>query len=74
MLVRQIGIDLGTTNTVVYTPGKGFVINEPTIVALSLPENKVLAVGHEAKEMIAGRPATFPLTGLLRTASSRITT
>jgi rod shape-determining protein MreB len=56
MLVRQIGIDLGTTNTVVYTPGKGFVINEPTIVALSLPENKVLAVGHDAKEMIGRTP------------------
>jgi len=56
MLVRQIGIDLGTTNTVVYTPGKGFVINEPTIVALSLPENKVLAVGREAKDMIGRTP------------------
>jgi rod shape-determining protein MreB len=56
MLVRQIGIDLGTTNTVVYTPSKGFVINEPTIVALSLPENKVLAVGREAKEMIGRTP------------------
>jgi len=56
MFVRQIGIDLGTTNTVVYTPGKGFVINEPTIVALSLPSNKVLAVGHEAKEMIGRTP------------------
>lgn len=56
MLVRQIGIDLGTTNTVVYTPGKGFIINEPTIVALSLPENKVLAVGRDAKEMIGRTP------------------
>ena len=56
MFVKQIGIDLGTTNTVVYTPRKGFVINEPTIVALSLPSNKVLAVGHEAKEMIGRTP------------------
>jgi rod shape-determining protein MreB len=56
MLTRQIGIDLGTTNTVVFVPGKGFVINEPTIVALSLPENKVLAVGKEAKEMIGRTP------------------
>jgi rod shape-determining protein MreB len=56
MLTRKIGIDLGTTNTVVYVPGRGFVINEPTIVALSLPENKVLAVGREAKEMIGRTP------------------
>jgi len=56
MFVKQIGIDLGTTNTVVFTPNKGFIINEPTIVALSLPENKVLAVGREAKEMIGRTP------------------
>ena len=56
MLTRQIGIDLGTTNTVVFVPGKGFIINEPTIVALSLPDNKVLAVGKEAKEMIGRTP------------------
>jgi rod shape-determining protein MreB len=56
MFTRQVGIDLGTTNTVVLTPGKGFVVNEPTIVALSLPENKVLAVGKEAKEMIGRTP------------------
>ena len=52
MFVRKIGIDLGTTNTVVFVPGKGIIIDEPTIVALTLPENNVLAVGKEAKEMI----------------------
>lgn len=56
MFVKRIGIDLGTTNTVVFVPGKGFVINEPTIVALSLPENSVMAVGAEAKEMIGRTP------------------
>ncbi len=56
MFVRKIGIDLGTTNTVVFVPGKGFIINEPTIVALTLPENTVLAVGKEAKEMIGRTP------------------
>ncbi len=56
MLVKRIGIDLGTTNTVVFVPGKGFIINEPTIVALSLPENSVMAVGAEAKEMIGRTP------------------
>lgn len=52
MFVRKIGIDLGTANTIVFVPGKGFIINEPTIVALSKPENSVLAVGSEAKDMI----------------------
>ncbi len=56
MLVRKIGIDLGTTNTVVFLPNKGFIINEPSIVALSLPDNSVLAVGREAKEMIGRTP------------------
>jgi len=57
MLVRKIGIDLGTANTIVLVPGKGFVINEPTIVAMSSPENAVLAVGREAKEMLGRTPA-----------------
>ncbi|NCQ02560.1 rod shape-determining protein, partial [Candidatus Wolfebacteria bacterium] len=52
-----IGIDLGTTNTIIFVPGRGFVINEPTIVALSLPDNMVLAVGKEAKEMVGRTPA-----------------
>jgi rod shape-determining protein MreB len=56
MFTGRIGIDLGTTNTVVYVPKKGFVINEPTIVALSLPQNSVLAVGREAKDMIGRTP------------------
>lgn len=57
MFIRKIGIDLGTANTIVFVPGKGFVINEPTIVALSMPENKVMAVGKEAKDMIGRTPS-----------------
>lgn len=56
MLTRKIGIDLGTANTIVFVPGRGFIINEPTIVSLSLPDNKVLAVGKEAKDMIGRTP------------------
>lgn len=56
MFTRKIGIDLGTANTIVFLPGKGFIINEPTIVALSVPDNTVLAVGREAKEMIGRTP------------------
>jgi len=57
MFTRKIGIDLGTTTTIVFVPGRGFIINEPTIVALSLPDNSVLAVGKEAKEMVGRTPA-----------------
>ncbi|RJQ28365.1 rod shape-determining protein [Candidatus Parcubacteria bacterium] len=56
MFTSKIGIDLGTANTVVFVPGKGFIINEPTIVALSKPDNTVMAVGVEAKEMIGRTP------------------
>src|SRR3989344_8627441 len=56
MFTRKIGIDLGTANTLVFVPGKGFIINEPTIVALSVPDNTVLAVGREAKEMVGRTP------------------
>ncbi len=57
MFIRKIGIDLGTANTIVFLPGRGFVINEPTIVALSVPDYKVIAVGKEAKEMIGRTPS-----------------
>jgi rod shape-determining protein MreB len=56
MFVRKIGIDLGTTNTLVFLPDKGIVINEPTVVALRKPDNDVLAVGAEAKEMVGRTP------------------
>src|SRR3990167_1132782 len=59
MFVRKIGIDLGTTNTLVFVPGKGVVVNEPSVVAISLLENKVLAVGNEAKEMLGRTPDTI---------------
>jgi len=56
MLVRQLGIDLGTANTLVFIPKKGIVINEPSVVAISVDENKVLAIGLEAKEMLGRTP------------------
>lgn len=48
----QLGIDLGTTYTLVYVPGRGIVLNEPSVVAVSEQENKILAVGDEAKAMV----------------------
>jgi rod shape-determining protein MreB and related proteins len=56
MFTKHIGIDLGTANTLVYVPKKGIIINEPTVVAISVVDNKVMAVGHEAKEMLGRTP------------------
>ena len=56
MFLKKIGIDLGTTNILVYVPKRGIIINEPSVVAISLPDNKILAVGSEAKEMIGRTP------------------
>lgn len=56
MFIRKIGIDLGTANTLVFVPGKGIVVNEPSVVAVSLAENRILAVGNEAKEMLGRTP------------------
>lgn len=56
MLVKKIGIDLGTANTLVFIPGKGVVVNEPSVVAVDINDNKVLAVGDEAKEMVGRTP------------------
>lgn len=54
--VKKIGIDLGTTTTLVFLPGKGVVLYEPSVVAVSEQDNKILAVGVEAKKMIGKTP------------------
>jgi len=53
---RKIAIDLGTTNSLVYIPKKGIVINEPSVVALQASDNKIMAIGMEAKEMLGRTP------------------
>ncbi len=55
-ITSKLGIDLGTANTLVYVPGRGIVLNEPSVVAVSERDNKILAVGIEAKEMIGRTP------------------
>lgn len=55
----KIGIDLGTTNVLVYVPRRGIIINEPSVVAISKHDKKVLAVGKEAKEMLGRTPDTI---------------
>lgn len=84
-----IGIDLGTANILVYSKEKGIILNEPSVVALNTNDGTVLAIGHEAKEMIGKTPtsisavrpmkdgviADFDLTsGLLREIMRRIST
>ena len=59
MWVNKIGIDLGTCNSMVFLPGKGVVLQEPSVVAIDLQENKILAVGKEAKEMLGRTPDTI---------------
>jgi len=59
MFTKQIGIDLGTVNTLVFVPKKGICINEPSVVAISIHDRKVLAVGNEAREMIGRTPDTI---------------
>ena len=56
---KKLGIDLGTANTLVFVPGKGVVLNEPSVVAISLPDNKVMAVGDEARAMVGRTPDTI---------------
>jgi len=55
MMAKKLGIDLGTTNTLVFVPGRGIVLNEPSVVAVS-EDNKILAIGAEAKIMIGRTP------------------
>ena len=57
--IKKIGIDLGTANTLVYVPGQGIILNEPSVVAVSLPDNRILAVGAEAKVMIGRTPESI---------------
>lgn len=56
---KKLGIDLGTANTLVFVPGKGVVLNEPSVVAVSEQDNKILAVGNEAKEMVGRTPESI---------------
>ncbi|MBR0459695.1 MAG: rod shape-determining protein [Victivallales bacterium] len=56
---NDIGIDLGTMNTLIFARGRGIVLNEPTVVAVNSTTNDVLAVGHEAKKMLGVNPGNI---------------
>ena len=56
LMSHDMAIDLGTANTVVYVRGRGVVLNEPSVVAVSTESNKVVAIGAEAKRMVGRTP------------------
>lgn len=56
MFKKRIAIDLGTANTLVYIPKKGIVANEPSVVAVSVDDNRIVAIGNEAREMLGRTP------------------
>ncbi|KKQ77162.1 MAG: cell shape determining protein, MreB/Mrl family, rod shape-determining protein MreB, partial [Parcubacteria group bacterium GW2011_GWC1_38_6] len=56
MFIKRIGIDLGTCNSLIFVVGRGIILQEPSVVAVSFIENKVLAIGNKAKEMIGRTP------------------
>lgn len=56
---KKVGIDLGTANTLVYLAGNGIVLNEPTVVAYSLEDKRILAVGEDAREMLGRTPGSI---------------
>ncbi|MBO1912266.1 rod shape-determining protein, partial [Microvirga sp. 3-52] len=59
MFAKDIGIDLGTANVLIHLKGKGIVLNEPSVVALDKRNNKVLAVGEEAFQMVGRTPGNI---------------
>lgn len=63
---KRIGIDLGTANSLVYVAGEGVILNEPTVVAVSTEDNRVVAVGNEAKAMLGRTPGSITASRPLR--------
>ena len=63
---RQLGVDLGTVNVVVYAQGRGIVISEPSVVAVSMPGRKIQAVGGAAREMIGRNPGSIRIMRPMR--------
>ncbi|HEX9014644.1 MAG TPA: rod shape-determining protein [Chloroflexota bacterium] len=66
MFGMQIGIDLGTANVLVYVKGKGIVLNEPSVVAFSANENRVVAVGEQARQMLGRTPGSISVARPMR--------
>ena len=61
-LSKDLGVDLGTANTLMFSKGKGIVVNEPSFVAVNLRNGQILAVGHDAKAMLGKTPPHVQVT------------
>lgn len=66
MFERQIGIDLGTVNVLVYVSGRGIVLREPSVVAISIKDNKIVSVGQEARDMLGRNPESIEVARPMR--------
>ncbi len=66
MFERYIGIDLGTVNVLVYMKGKGIVLQEPSVVAISRRDSKIVAIGTEAREMVGRNPESIEVAHPLK--------
>ncbi len=66
MLTKQIGVDLGTVNVLVWVKGRGIILQEPSVVAIATNENKIVAVGTEARAMLGRTPETIEVARPLR--------
>ncbi|MFC1629784.1 rod shape-determining protein [Patescibacteria group bacterium] len=66
MFIRKIGIDLGTCNSIVFVPGKGPILQEPSVVAVTISQNRIMAVGTEAKLMTGRTPDSIRVFRPLR--------
>ena len=66
MVSKKIAIDLGTANSLVYVLGKGLIADEPTVVAVTIEDERVMAVGREAKEMLGRTPEGITASRPLR--------
>jgi len=56
---NDLGIDLGTANSLVWVEGQGIVLNEPTVVTITIDDERVIAVGNEAKQMLGRTPSNI---------------
>jgi rod shape-determining protein MreB len=66
MLTKHIGVDLGTVNVLVWVRGKGIILQEPSVVAIALNDNKIVAVGNDARAMLGRTPDTIEVARPLR--------
>lgn len=65
-LSKEIGIDLGTANILIYAKGEGIVVNEPSVVTINVETNRPVAVGEEAREMLGKTPGKLKAIRPLR--------